>query len=116
MKEAKKLIKHIELKHKSAEIFGRNYELLEVEPETISKKLYCKEFSRKLGPVGTSAANYTEKRIDPFAVMPNHYENGWTGIIMTRDPDLIKEKRANPHLYAEAQRNEMMSAGRRNPR
>jgi len=90
--EASKLIGIVEEKHKASGITGRKYDLKEVTPEEINAKLYGANLTRNLGPRGTAGYNIEEKWDKPFAVMPNHYENGWTGIIMVRDPVKIREK------------------------
>jgi hypothetical protein len=100
-KDADTYAKGLKAKHEAQGINGRNYETVERTAEEISSKLYggIEALTRRLGPKGTRGYDFVERPHAPFAVMPEHYETKWTGIMMVRDPEKVKERYANPSAY-----------------
>ena len=86
IEECKPYVDGLRQKHESGGIFQRRYELAQVDPHAVNAKLYGADISRRCGPRGTPGYHHIEHLTDSFAVMPHHYETGWTGIIMVRDP------------------------------
>lgn len=99
MEEAGEVIDGLKSKHESSGIEGRKYGLEKMSPAKLNEKLKRNCLTRRLGPRSTKAYDFNEDYRGEFAIIPGHYENGWTGIVMIRDPEKVEDRINNPERY-----------------